>query len=180
VVHISLGGSRVRVVFSNEFGEAPLDLGAAHVAVRGSGAAIVPASDRVLTFGGRPSTRIPAGAVVVSDPVPLAVPALSDLAVSVFLPGDTGAGTSPLTMHAGANQTNYVSGPGNHVADADLEGAAPLPSWYFLSRVEVAAPQDVGAIVAFGDSITDGARTSPDTNRCWPAVSRRPGSTRAS
>ena len=168
IVHVSLGGDRLRVVLSNEFGDAPLAIGAAHVALRGSGAAIRAGSDRALTFAGKPGISIPAGAVVFSDPATLTVPALGDLAVSIYLPGDTSAGASPLTMHAGANQTNYVSETGDHTGDADLPTAATVPSWYFLSRVEVAAPEQVKAIVALGDSITDGARTTSDTNSRWP------------
>ncbi len=173
IVHLSIGGERFRVVLSNAFGDAPLAIGAAHVAVRSSGAAILPGSDRAVTFAGKLGTSIPAGAVIFSDPVALNVPALSDLAVSLYLPGDTGAGTSPLTLHGGANQTNYVSVTGDHTADADLQMAATVPSWYFISRVEVAAPEQVSAIVALGDSITDGARTTPDTNSRWPDVLAR-------
>ena len=168
VVHVSLGGDRVRVVLSNEFGDAPLAIGAAHVALRGTAAAIVPGSDRALMFAGKPGTSIPAGAVIFSDPVALNVPALSDLAISIYLPGDTGAGTSPLTMHGGASQTNYVSVSGDHTGDTDLQMATTAPSWYFLSRVEVAAPEQVSAIVALGDSITGGARSTSDTNNRWP------------
>jgi lysophospholipase L1-like esterase len=98
----------------------------------------------------------------------LNVPALSDQAISVYLPGDTGAGTSPLTMHAGANQTNFVSAAGDHTADTDLQMASEIPSWYFLSRVEVTAAPQVTAVVALGDSITDGARSTGDTNSRWP------------
>lgn len=168
IVHVSLGGDRIRVVLSNEFGDAPLAIGAAHVALRGPGAAIKAGSDRALTFAGKPGISIPAGAVVFSDPAALTVPALADLAISIYLPGDTSAGTSPLTMHGGANQTNYVSEPGDHTGDADMPMATTVPSWYFLSRVEVVAPERVKAIVALGDSITDGARTTPDTNSRWP------------
>ena len=173
IVHVSLGGDRVRVVLSNEFGDAPLAIGAAHVALREPGAAIKAGSDRALTFAGKPGTSIPAGAVIFSDPVALTVPALADLAISIYLPGDTAAGTSPLTMHGGANQTNYVSVAGDHTADADLDMATEVPSWYFLSRVEVVAPQQVTAIVALGDSITDGARSTANTNSRWPDVLAR-------
>ena len=111
--------------------------------------------------------------MIFSDPVALTVPALADLAISIYLPGDTAAGTSPLTMHGGANQTNYVSEAGDHTADADLQMATTIPSWYFISRLEVIAPQQTGAIVALGDSITDGARSTADTNSRWPDVLAR-------
>ena len=168
IVHVSIGGERVRAVLSNAFGSAPLAVGAAHVALRTRDAAIDPKSDRVLTFGGSPSVTIAAGAVAVSDPVSLAVPAFADLTVDLFIPGDTSASTSPLTTHAGALQTNYISMEGNHAGEADLPGATTTQSWFFLARVEVAAPAQVGAIVAFGDSITDGTRSTPNTNSRWP------------
>ena len=168
IVHVSIGGDRLRVVLSNAFGTVPLTVGAAHVALRVKDAAIDPKSDRALTFGGSPSAAIAAGAVVVSDPIGLSVPAFADLAIDAFLPGDTAALPSPLTTHNGALQTNYVSTEGNHAGDADLPVMTTTQAWFFLARVEVAAPDRAGAIVAFGDSITDGTRSTPNTNSRWP------------
>ena len=96
IVRTSIGGRRVRVQLSNAFGSAALVVGAAHVAARAKESEIIPASDRALTFSGKSSITIPAGASVVSDPVELDVPALGDLAVSVFFPGDTGRAHHPL------------------------------------------------------------------------------------
>src|ERR1700704_3449218 len=140
IVHTSLGGDRVRIVLSNAFGTLPLEVGAAHVALREKDAAIKAGTDRPLTFSGNASTMIAAGAVVVSDPVSLTVPATSDLAIDIYLPGDTGATPSPLTTHQGANQQNYISADGNHAGEADFAGAATTNQWFFLARVEVAAP----------------------------------------
>jgi len=168
IVHVSLGGDRIRVVVSNAFGTLPLEIGAAHVALREKDAAIQPKSDRPLTFSGNPSTMVAAGAVVVSDPVSLAVPAAADLVVDLYLPGDTAATPSPLTTHQGALQQNYISAEGNHAGEADFAGASSTQSWFFLARVEVAAPQNAGAVVAFGDSITDGTRSTANTNSRWP------------
>ena len=168
IVHASLGGDRVRVVLSNTYGTLPLAVGAAHIALRAEEAAIMPESSRPLTFGGRPGTTIPAGAVVFSDPVNLRVPPLADLSIDLYLPGDTAATGSPLTTHAGANQTNYVSAPGNHTGVAELPVMTATPSWFFLSRVEVVAPAGVGAVVLLGDSITDGTGSTSDTNNRWP------------
>ena len=174
IVRTSLGGDRLRVVLSNTFGTAPLPIGSARLALRDKGAAIVAQSDRPLTFGGRPAATIPPGAVIVSDPVSLKVPAFADLAVDIYLPGDTAAGTSPLTMHTAALQTNYVSPPGNHVGAAALPVATTTESWFFLARVEVVAPRLTGAIAALGDSITDGTSSTADTNNRWPNhVARR-------
>jgi hypothetical protein len=119
------------------FGTAPLAVGAAHVALREKDAGIVAGSGRALTFGGRPTASVPAGATLVSDPVALTVPDFADLAIDVHLPGDTGAGSSPLTVHNGALQTNYVSQPGNHVGTAVFPVASTTAAWFFLARVEV-------------------------------------------
>src|SRR5207244_4243550 len=104
----------------------------------------------------------------ISDPVNLAVPALADLAIDLFLPNDTAASPSPLTTHSGALQTNYVSTAGNHAGVSELPVITTMQAWFFLSAVEVSAPAQAGAVVAFGDSITDGTLSTPDTNNRWP------------
>ena len=167
IVHVSLGGSRTRVVLSNAFGTRPLIVGAANLGIRERDSSLASSSGRPLTFAGKPSATIPAGAILLSDPVDLQVPPLADLAIDVYLPGDTNA-ASPLTMHAGAHQTNYVSAPGNHAGKQDFPVVMTMQSWFVLARVEVAAPESVGVVVALGDSITDGARTTSDTNNRWP------------
>ena len=163
IVHTSIGGSQVRIRVSNELGTTPLRIGAAHIALRQAGSDIVPGTDRVLTFSGSTSITVPAGAPVLSDPVDLNVPALGDLAVSLYLPGEVQA----TTIHGSAFQTNYVSLPGNFTAAATLPTQRTITSWPFLTEVDVSAP-GAGAIVALGDSITDGAVTTIDANRRWP------------
>ena len=158
----------MRVALSNTFGTTPLSVGGASIARRDTDAAIVAGSARTLTFNGRPHIAIPAGAFVLSDPVDLAVSAVSDLAIDLYLPDDTASGTSPLTMHTVGLQTNYVSPTGNHVGAEELPVVKTTQSWFFLARVEVMAPDSVGAVVTFGDSITDGTRSTPDTNNRWP------------
>jgi len=178
IVHLTLGGSRFRVVLTNTFGTAPLTIGAARVALRDRDASIQSASSRPLTFGGRSEVAVPAAAILVSDPVDLVAPAFADLAIDLYLPGNTAAASSPVTIHPASWQTNYVSPPGNHV------GAVTMPvqtttayrrsdglvtaSWFFLARVEVEAPQDASAVVAIGDSITDGTASTIDANNRWP------------
>jgi len=162
IVHTSIGGSRVRIRLSNELGSTPLRIGAAHVALRGTGADIQPGSDRVLTFGGYPGITLPPGAPVLSDPVDLNVAALSDLAVSLYLPGTQGA----TTIHGTASQTNYVSLPGDFTGAATLPTQRTILSWPFLTEVDVTGAG--AAIVTLGDSITDGTRSTPDTNNRWP------------
>jgi len=163
IAHTTIGGSRVRIRISNEFGTTPLRIGEAHVALRQGGANIVAGSDRALTFSGNPSIVIPPGAPVLSDPVDLDVPALSDLAVSLHLPETVQANT----IHGSAFQTNYVSLPGNFTGAATLPTDRTITSWPFLTEVDVSAPGSA-AIVALGDSITDGAVTTTDANRRWP------------
>lgn len=164
IVHTSVGGSAVRIRVSNRDGSVPLKIGAAHCALRTEGAAIDTHTDRALTFSGKPSIIVPVGAFVLSDATDFEVPPLSDLAISLFLPKDTGQPTS----HALASQTNFLSQPGNFVASEQLTGTEPLRSWFFLTAVEVLAKEPTGVVVTFGDSITDGALSTPDANRRWP------------
>ena len=163
-VRASLGGSRLRVQFSNTYGTAPLELGAAHIALHGAESAIVQDSDRALTFNGKPTVSIPPGALVLSDAVSLQVPNLADLAVSIYIPGDSGLPT----MHATGLHTTYIA-KGDATAAASLTDTTTRSSWYYLSAVDVVAPDDAATIVAFGDSITDGATSTVDTNSSWPS-----------
>ncbi|MQA30026.1 MAG: SGNH/GDSL hydrolase family protein [Luteitalea sp.] len=167
IVHTSIGGSKVRVVLSNRYGTAPLAIGAAHIALRDKESAIQQASARALTFSAKPAFTIPPGAVVYSDPVNLTVPQMSDVAIDLYLPGDTNT-PAPLTMHTGAFQTSYVSQTGNHSGAVTLPTAATTQNWFILNRVEVTAPESVGGLVTYGDSITDGTRSTPNTNNRWP------------
>ena len=173
IVHTSVGGSRVRIVLSNVFGTAPVEIGAAHVALRERESAIVAGSAKTLMFSGRAASAILPGATLVSDPVDMAVAPLSDLVIDLFVPGDLGVGPSPVTTHNGAGQTNYVSATGNHSGVTVLPVAAPANAWFLLARVEVVAPAGTAAVVTFGDSITDGARSTTDMNARWPDVLAR-------
>jgi lysophospholipase L1-like esterase len=152
-VRISCGGSRVRVRFTNEFGGTGVTIGAARVGIAGPDGTILLGSDRSLTFGGTPSTFVPAGAPAISDPVDLVVPALATLVVSVYLPGRV----NDVTGH------NLVAGPGwiipgDQTAAADLPSAAePLDGRALLSGVETLVPDSAVGIVAIGSSVTDGA-----------------------
>jgi lysophospholipase L1-like esterase len=167
IVHTSIGGSKARVVLSNAYGTAPVTIGAAHIALRDKDSAIQATSGRALTFSGRPTMTVPANAVIYSDPVELTVPAMSDLAIDLYLPGTTNS-PATVTMHGGALQTSFISETGNHAGKTTMPVAGRTQSWFMLSRVDVVAPDATGTIVAFGDSITDGARSTPDTNHRWP------------
>ena len=105
---------------------------------------------------------------MLSDAVELQVPPFADLAIDVYVPEDVPGPMSPYTMHAGANQTSYVSATGNHTAMPAILVIATTASWFLLARVEVAAAAPVATVVAFGDSITDGSRSTANTNNRWP------------
>jgi lysophospholipase L1-like esterase len=165
VVRTSIGGRRVRVQLSNALGNPALTIGTAHIAIRQKDAAVVPASDRALTFGGRASLTIPPGALVVSDPVDLDVPKFTDLAISLYLPEDTG----PPTVHPLGLHTTYIAN-GDATADATLNPAATTTAYFWLSGVDVLAPASASAIVAFGDSITDGFATTANQDQAWPML----------
>ncbi|GAA1109661.1 SGNH/GDSL hydrolase family protein [Streptomyces javensis] len=165
VVHTSVGGRDLRIRLSNAYGDQPVTFGHAYAGVRDSGAAVVPGSNGRLTFRGASSVTVPAGGVVYSDPLPGRVQPQSDLAISLYV---RSAGTLA-TGHKGARATQYVAPAGDHAAE---EGAAAysqaITSWYYLDAAVVRPPRGTGAVVAFGDSITDGSASTQDTNRRWP------------
>ncbi len=166
IVHVSNGGDQIRIHFTNAFGSDPLTISDAHVALSAGGAAIKDGTDHAVTFGGAASVRIAPGAAIFSDPVALNVPALSDLAISFYLPNQI---MRAETYHAFADQDNFL-------ADGDVADASSLPqpttitSWYFVDGVDVPAVNGSCAIVALGDSITDGAHSTIDANLRWPNV----------
>src|SRR3974390_2896789 len=165
--HTSAGGTKGRVKVSNPFGDRPLRIGGAHIARRRDAAEIDPTSDQTLKFHGRSSTTVAAGSMVVSDPVALEVPALSDLAISVFLP----ASTEVKTTHVLAMQTSYVSAEiGDSTAKVKFPVAKTIHTWPLLTGVDVEASSRGAAIVAFGSSLTGGDGTTSDSNGRWPDV----------
>jgi lysophospholipase L1-like esterase len=160
-VHVSVGGSHIRVVFTNELGTDPLTLGGANVSLATT--TNTPATP--LTFSGHATVVIPPGAVAVSDPVALNLPALSDLTISLFLPAQT---LTTLTLHSFADATGYDAA-GNQLTAAALTNAHKNFYFQFLKEVDVDAPTGA-SIVTFGDSITDGAHSLLDANARWPDV----------
>jgi lysophospholipase L1-like esterase len=164
VVHTSIAGKQLRVRLTNEFGTEPLRIGAASIAASTGTSSIDEASLHDLTFGGLPSIVIPPGAQALSDPIPMVTAAFTDLAVSLYLPLQQ---VSNVSFHSGAQQDNFII-TGNHVREASLTTPVITTSWYFVKGVDVetAAPQP-GAVVAFGDSITDGAYVTENSNHRW-------------
>src|ERR1700682_1898701 len=180
IVHTTIGGSAVRIRLSNTFGTRAIRFDAVFIGLQNmgkeDGAALVPRSNHEVTFGGSQLIAIPEGAEALSDPISFSVGSEQNLAISLFTAGETG----PATVHGSAFQTNYVSGAGNFAAEeganafAVATGSKTTGSWYFLSAVEVLAPIDAkGAVVALGDSITDGASSRPDKNERWTDVLAR-------
>jgi lysophospholipase L1-like esterase len=164
IVHISLGGPVFRIVFTNEFGTDPLTIAAAHAAVSEGGSTINLTTAGGLTFGGRTSVIIPPGALVVSDPVAVKLSPGADVAVSIFLPAQP---MRVATLHSFANQTSYTA-PGNVVGAKTFDSTTTITSWPFLKGIDVRVPAADAAIVAFGDSITDGTASHKDANSRWP------------
>ena len=167
IVHVSIGGSALRLHLSNAFGQQPLQVGEVTVAGEGSGAALT-GTAAVATFHGRQQVTVAAGATVLSDALRVPVRPLENLAVSIYLPGVTG----PTTNHDLANQVNYVSAPGNHAAETGGQSfTGQAYSWFYLSGVDVRAqPAAAGAVVVLGDSITDGYQSTVGANDRWPDV----------
>jgi lysophospholipase L1-like esterase len=170
VVHVSVGGSSVRVVLTNELGLEPLTISAGDIAISVGGSAIEPSTTKPLRFEGQTSVTLPAGVKMVSDPVDLSVPALSDLAISLFIPAQT---ISQVSVHSYALQISYVAS--GNLADArTFDAPTNITSWPFIREVEVESDSTTSASIAtLGDSITDGAASKIDTNGRWPDVLAR-------
>jgi lysophospholipase L1-like esterase len=160
---ISVGGSEVRVSFSNRYGRTALTIGAAHIALNAGGDAILPRSSRPLSFAGRRSITIAPGAMATSDPLPFTVQALQKLSISTWLPQRAALDT----FHWGAQQTAWVL-PRNAATAAAMPCARQLHGRAFLSAIHVRGNATRATVVAFGDSITDGNGSTPDANRRWP------------
>jgi lysophospholipase L1-like esterase len=166
VVHISQGGKTMRVTLTNEFGTSPLTVSSAHVAFLSAGDRILPTTDHVLTFGGKPSVTIPAGQFVASDPINLTLPIFSDLVFSLAVPEQH---LPTITLHSLGMTTTYFA-KGDATAAEALEHPETTHSWYLLKDVQVNSEKKSAAIVMLGDSITDGAHSTIDANRRWPDV----------
>jgi lysophospholipase L1-like esterase len=169
IVHVSIGGSALRVRFSNAAGKTPLVLQSAHVARHAGGSAVRAATDRVLAFGGKSSVSIPEGASILSDPVDFDLRPLSELAITVYVRGVP----DQLTGHPGSRTTSYFQ-TGDAASAPELPAAVPVDRWHFVEEVAVLAKPSAGAIAMLGDSITDGRGSTTNGNDRWTdALSRR-------
>ncbi len=166
VARISQGGPAIRVEFSNRYGRDPLVIGSAQIALSAAEGGIEPASNKDLTFSGKPGISVPPGASVWSDPADLSTEDLASVAVSLYLPNVT-----PLTTwHNDARQTAYISGNGNFGADERFKEPQTFNSRFFLSGIQVEAEGEPRSVVLFGDSITDGDGSTPNANVRWPDI----------
>src|SRR5262249_29784962 len=154
------GGDKVRIRVSNFYGKTPLQVGAAHIAMREAGSGVKAGTDRTLAFGGQPSITVPPGAIALSDPVAINIPPNTDISVSLFFPQ---ASPEKRTVHFDAIEDAYIV-PGDATGQARFESARSAKWAYFLVGVDVSGAANRGTIVAIGDSITDGG------SRRWPAL----------
>lgn len=163
VVRISSGGNRIRLRLSNEMSPLPLRLGAVHVALAREDGAILPGSDHVVTFNGAQGATVPARAPLLSDPIPLPVKPLTRLTISLHLP----QGAPEATVHSYSAATGWTAA-GDQTGATSLADATVIGPRIILSGVEVENRRAATTIVTLGDSITDGVRATPDSNRRWP------------
>ena len=163
VVHVSIGGPKIRVRFSNAFGKSALTISSAEVAKAAGGSAIKAGTDKPLTFNEESSVTIPAGALVYSDPLEFDLSPLSDLAVTIHL----NAAPDGVTTHSGSRATSYFAS-GDAVSVIAPSSAETADHWYFLNGIDVAGPNSSAAVVILGDSITDGKNSTTNSNGRWP------------
>lgn len=166
VARISQGGEAIRVKFSNRYGDRPMVIGRAHVALAGQDGAIDAATGQPLTFSGGEGFTIPPGALVWSDPVEMAVEDLAEIAITTYFPEVT-----PLTTwHNDGRQTAYISVNGDFTGKESFEAAQTFDSRFFLSGIQVQTGDEPRSIVFLADSITDGDGSTPNGNNRWPDV----------
>ncbi|MEU6418102.1 SGNH/GDSL hydrolase family protein [Streptomyces spiralis] len=166
VVTTGAAGNRIRVRLSNSFGTSELHVGHATVARQGTGASLQPGTLRELTFSGKKSVDVPAGAQLLSDPVNLSVQELAHLSVSVYVPSSTG----PVTNHRLGMQHSFMSGAGDHADSGDGSGyPTSITCMMLVDGVDVVRNRDAdGTVVTLGDSITDGAASTLNADHRWP------------
>ena len=163
VVHVSLGGERLRVKFSNQYGSSPVTMRSVHVAVSKGGGAIDTDTDMALQFDGLPAVTMPPGTGAVSDPISFFLKPGSDVAITVYF-GET---SPDVTGHPGSRTTSFLL-PGNEVSAADFTGSVETDHWYIITGIDVIAPEKAAAVVVLGNSITDGRGSGTNKQNRWP------------
>jgi hypothetical protein len=165
IVRTSLGGRQIRINLSNALGYSLVQIGSAHIAFHKADGGIVPGTDRVITFNGKPSCVLLPGVLMISDPVDMEIPPLVDLAVSLYFPQKTGTPTN----HRLGLHTTYIS-KGNVTGRQIVPETTTTFAYLWLASIDVLAPADAFTIAALGNSITDGYATTLDANRAWPTL----------
>jgi lysophospholipase L1-like esterase len=163
IIHVSIGGHRIRVRFSNAYGTTGLTIPSAHIALSAGDGKIRPESDKALTFHGNPSVTLPPGAPMYSDPIDFDLAPLSDLVITIRLNGVP----EQITSHFASHEVSYLQA-GDAVSASDMSNAVHVEHWYYINGVDVLADSSAGAIVALGDSITDGSKSTTNANNRWP------------
>jgi lysophospholipase L1-like esterase len=168
-VRSSISGSHLRLRFSNAYGTSPVTMNSVHIALApatasGSNGAINPGTDKALTFHGAPAVNIPAGEVVYSDPFDYSLPALTNVAISIYF-GNLSSTT--ICGHPGS-RSGYFIQSGNVVTAANMSGATTAAHWYIITGIEVLADSSSKSISILGDSITDGRGSTDNANNRWP------------
>jgi hypothetical protein len=170
LAHVSLGGSRIRVQFSNLSGNGAVNIKAAHVALCKATPAVDStidvATDKALAFSGMASVTIAQGEEVWSDPIDFTLPALANLSITTAF----GNVPSSLTGHAGSRTTSYQQAGSSDVSAASMASAQKTDHWYYIAGIDVAADASAEAVVAIGDSITDGRGTDTNKNNRWTDI----------
>lgn len=165
IAHVSIGGTRLRVQLSNAIGRRAVTLNEVRIAPRLTGSSVDAGRSHLLTFGGKTAVTLPPGALIASDPIDFALKPASDLAVSLYVHDPSG----PPTAHIIGLHTGYVS-KGNTTASPSLQHPDQITSYLWLSSIDVQTKPGAFSIVALGDSITDGFRTSMDGDHAWPTL----------
>ncbi len=160
-IRLNTAGARLRLKFTNETGQAQVAIGRVHIALAGPDGAPIPGTDREVTFGGRHGLRVPAGAPAYSDPVALPVKAFGDVVVSTFFPG-------PGPVHLGGHLADLQVAPGDATETPVMAGAVRESGPAFVSRIDVEPDHARQVLVAVGDSITEGALSTPGAHMSWP------------
>ena len=169
VVHVSIGGSKLRVRLSNEYGTSDATLTKVHIANTAGAGGITTSTDKELLFGGKASVTIPAGKAVTSDAIDFTLAPLSNLTISILFGTQSGG----VTGHPGSRTTSYLQ-TGDAVSAATIASTNSTKHWYFISAVDVMADSESHSVAILGDSITDGRGTTDDGNDRWPdALAKR-------
>ena len=162
IVHVSLGGNRLRVQFSNKFSTTPLTIKSVHIAVTADSSAIIPGTDKSLTFNGKSEVTIPARNAVTSDPFPFKLKPLSNVTITIHY----GHISPNVTGHPGSRETSYLVS-GDKVSATNITTGTRMNHWYTIDRIDVMAPKSAESVIALGNSITDGHASGTNKNGRW-------------